>query len=268
MKRKRPHHEGGGYRSNDSRLGKPQTTFIRNPSDSSEVNYADNEEDSTSHRLSPSTQLSTNDSDIFSENFESDSYLSSGNQFPPPPSDLLTSQPLFYNSNDSNPLLSPNNMVDMSIPTPALARKKGFHPNQYLVDYQFSSDHSEVESIQNQNIGVNDLELSALSSVEEEERDEEDEGLISPPTVRKAGPQEGKPPKYPPQHQKRTSKRSRNKSLTKRRNRDYDRHRSATLQPLVVRTVVDDVTDDVTTPTTQSSDVTTPSGRDESVIDR
>lgn len=280
-KRKRAQHDG--YRSGDSRFSGRKPLFVRNPSDSSEMNYADNEADedtNTSHRNSPSTQLSTNDSDIFSENFESDSYLSSaGNsQFPPPPADLLGPQQLFYNNaNDSNPLLSTNLVVSM--PTPAQARKNRFHPNQYLVDYQYSSDHSEVDSVNSQverrvphqDGGLNDLELSALSSVEEEEQGEDAELLISSPATRRVNHHhnlrhdDGKPPKHP--QQKRTSKRSRNKSLTKRRNRDLDRHRGTAQQPLVVRTV-DVVSDDVTTPTTQSSDVTTTSGRDESVIDR
>ena len=133
------------------RNGEKGKSLIRNASDSSEMNYADNEADDDTMRLSPSTQLSTNDSDIFTENFESDSWLGfpRRDQLPPPPSDheLLALQttsasrrvgdPLVYSSTTNNESLL-STAVDVSIPTPAAARKKRFHPNQYLVDYQYS----------------------------------------------------------------------------------------------------------------------------------
>ena len=261
------------------------------------MNYADNEADDDTMRLSPSTQLSTNDSDIFTENFESDSWLGfpRRDQLPPPPSDheLLALQttsasrrvgdPLVYSSTTNNESLL-STAVDVSIPTPAAARKKRFHPNQYLVDYQYS-DVSEVDSVSSDVRIPHDwhgshlpfpeslpnesdrLELSALSSVEEEEAVERGEGYIeyvSPPPIRRTAipPEDGKPPKHPC---KRTTKRNR-KSYSKRghRSRDYDRRN--VLRPLIVRTVNDSCNDDVTSPT-QSSDVTV-SGRDDSVIDR
>ena len=227
---------------------------LRHPSDSSEMNYADNEADNQS----------ITDSDAsFMENFESDpgNHLQLNRR---PPMDRLPPLPsceaislhrgpgsrLFYSAAnlESNPLLSGS--IDMSIPTPANARKQRFHPNQYLVDYQLGSDSADSTSSEvrrytsNQQLrgtpfgSSKNHERLDLSSLSEEDSDDVTTGMTSSHRSHRRATEPlhlpsstAKPPSG-----KRSSKTRNKKSYTKHRNQDRS-HREQRKPLLTIRTL-------------------------------